>query len=113
MIHELKILPQYFEAVLSGDKTFEVRSVADRTFSCGDNLRLREFDPEMHNRSASGYSGREITVQVTYVLDGIEYKGEPAVVMSIFTLRDDHQMIKEAMGQGLVTDFRDEIIKRG
>lgn len=63
MIHELKILPKYLEAILSGDKSFEVRSIVDRSFNAGDELRLREFDPEMHNRSASGYSGREVTVR--------------------------------------------------
>lgn len=108
MRHDLKILPKYFEAVLSGDKTFEVRSIADRTFNCGDELRLREFDPEMHNRSASGYSGREATVKVTYVLTGIEYKGEPAVVMSIFILKERDEVAVKAIG-----DFRDDLIKRG
>lgn len=87
MKHDLKILPKYFEDVLSGDKTFEVRSVKDRSFAPGDELRLREFDPEMHNRSASGYSGREVTVKVTYVLPGIQYKGDEAVVMSVFIMR--------------------------
>lgn len=43
MRHELKILPEYFEAILSGDKSFEVRSTVDRTFNPSDELRLREW----------------------------------------------------------------------
>ena len=44
MIHELKIFPEYFEAVISGKKSFEIRK-ADRPFAVGDILALNEFDP--------------------------------------------------------------------
>ena len=39
-IIELKILPEYFEAVKSGKKTFELRK-NDRDFCVGDILILR------------------------------------------------------------------------
>lgn len=39
MIHELKILPEYFEAVTSGRKQFEIRK-NDRDFKVGDQLIL-------------------------------------------------------------------------
>jgi len=45
MKHCLKIWPQYYEAVASGDKTFEVR-VNDRNFQRGDLVELRYFDPD-------------------------------------------------------------------
>ncbi len=45
MIHELKILPKYFNAVISGEKTFEIRK-NDRPFHKGDLLALNEFDGE-------------------------------------------------------------------
>ncbi len=45
MRHELKIWPQYYEAVAGGEKTFEVR-VNDRNFQRGDEVELRYFDPE-------------------------------------------------------------------
>ena len=63
MKHELKIWPAYFEAVLSGNKTFEYR-YNDRAFSVGDVLLLREY-----NTYKKEYSGREIEVTVTYILD--------------------------------------------
>ena len=40
MEHELKIYPKYFEDVISGKKTFEVRK-NDRKFNIGDILILR------------------------------------------------------------------------
>ena len=42
-VHELKILPQYYEAVANGSKTFEVRK-NDRRFQKGDTVRLREWE---------------------------------------------------------------------
>ena len=36
MQHNLKILRCYFEPVLSGDKTFEIRDNSDRGFQKGD-----------------------------------------------------------------------------
>ncbi|WP_331384989.1 DUF3850 domain-containing protein [Bacillus badius] len=44
MKHELKIYPQYFKAVVSGKKSFEIRK-NDRDFKVGDTLLLHEFDP--------------------------------------------------------------------
>ncbi len=47
MSHELKIWPQYYEAVKNGSKTFEVRE-NDRAYQKGDTVRLRNYDPK-HN----------------------------------------------------------------
>jgi ASC-1-like (ASCH) protein len=58
--HTLRILPEYFEAVKDGRKTFEIR-LNDRGYNVGDSLVLQEF--------ASGlYSGDQIIVNVTDVL---------------------------------------------
>ncbi len=56
----LKIKPVYFEAVLSGEKTFEIRKYSDG-FAVNDILILKEFS------TTYGYTGREIKVFVTYV----------------------------------------------
>lgn len=61
-IHELKTWPKYYEAVVSGAKTFEARK-NDRNFKEGDLLRLREWDP-----CTQTYSGRCSTYRAAYVL---------------------------------------------
>lgn len=66
MLHELKTWPTPFEAILEGRKTYELR-VDDRNYQVGDTLQLREWDGK------SGYSGRTITVSVTYKTSGGEW----------------------------------------
>jgi hypothetical protein len=44
MTHELKSTPDFFKAIRSGHKTFEIRE-NDRNFKVGDVLVLREFIP--------------------------------------------------------------------
>jgi hypothetical protein len=61
VIHELKSWPQQFEAVAVCRKFHEVR-VYDRPFEVGDELLLREWDPE-----TKLYSGRTCRVKVTYI----------------------------------------------
>ncbi len=62
-VHELKTWPRFFDALLDGRKTAEVRK-NDRAFAEGDDLHLREWDP-----TAKSYTGREITMRVTYITD--------------------------------------------
>lgn len=59
---EKKILPEYFEKVLSGEKNFELR-LADWRCDAGDILVLKEWNP-----NTSLYSGRKILKKVGYVL---------------------------------------------
>lgn len=61
MRHELKIWPEFFEAVVTHRKTHELRR-NDRFFAVGDRLRLREWEPV-----TSVYSGREVEAEVTYM----------------------------------------------
>lgn len=77
MIHALKTLPEYFEAVRKGDKTFEIRK-DDRDFRVGDYLALNEWDGEK-------YTGRSQLVKVRYILDPNEVMTCAAgyVIMSI------------------------------
>lgn len=78
MIHELKILPQYYRAVLEKRKTFEVRK-NDRHFAVGDGVCLREYDP----LSKNGYTGRVWYGDITYILNDPLYCKCGYVVMSI------------------------------
>ena len=60
MIHELKTLPKYFNAVCDGKKTFEVRK-DDRNFQIDDTLVLLR-----HENGASQRA--ECDVTITYIL---------------------------------------------
>lgn len=61
MEHELKIYPQYFGAVISGKKTFEIRK-NDRKYSVGDVLLLKEWDNIQ-------YTGREVKANIIYMIN--------------------------------------------
>ena len=73
--HYIKILPEYFKAIESGEKTFEVR-LNDRNFQKGDILHLQE-------RSYGEYTGRVIECEVTYILDNPNFCKEGYVIMAI------------------------------
>lgn len=60
--HELKCWPQFFSAIADGRKRHDLRRSHDRDFAVGDQLRLREFDPD-----ADLYTGRVQTVEITYI----------------------------------------------
>jgi hypothetical protein len=74
--HELKTFPDFFNAILSGDKKFELR-YDDRGFRAGDTLILREYDKK------GGYSGRKIEAYITYILSGLPWLQNNYVAMSI------------------------------
>ena len=77
MIHELKTLPEYFEAVINGEKTFEVRKF-DRPFHKGDLLALNEYDPKR-----KCYTGRSCLVYIDYLLTDTEYVRKDYVILGI------------------------------
>lgn len=80
MTHDLKCWNEPFEAMLNGRKTFEWRR-DDRGYSVGDTLMLREWHPE-----ANAYSGRAVSVKVTYLLRGAFNIPPGYVVMSVMRL---------------------------
>ena len=66
MRHELKIKPEYFQAVWDGKKKAELRK-DDRDYHVGDVLILYEWNGEE-------YTGSAIAVRVTHILrDCAEY----------------------------------------
>ena len=75
MIHELKIYPENFKAVISGKKTFEIRK-NDRMFREGDLLALNEFDGQH-------YTGNSCLVFIDYILDNPDFCKKDMVVMAI------------------------------
>lgn len=66
MVHSLKILPKYFEAVTNGWKRFEIRK-NDRNFKVRDTLILKEWEDK--------YLGPEIIVGVNYILKDTDFEG--------------------------------------
>ena len=62
MTHELKILPEYYLAVTSHLKEFEIRK-NDRDYHVGDVLILREWNGEH-------YTGRTVTKTIKYIFVG-------------------------------------------
>ena len=70
-VHELKILPEYYKAIESGRKIFEVRK-NDRDFKVGDTVILREWDRD--------YTGNELKA---YILDDKNYCKEGYVIFGI------------------------------
>ena len=72
--HQLKTWPSYFQAVWTGEKTFEIR-YDDRGYQRGDTVVLREWDRDWpcecesnrHDGPCAKYTGREIRARVGYV----------------------------------------------
>ncbi len=75
MIHELKTYPEHFSAVISGEKTFEIRK-NDRPYHKGDLLALNEFDGQY-------YTGNSCLVFIDYILDNPDFCKKDMVVMAI------------------------------
>lgn len=59
--HTLKLLPEFWEAVKRGDKTFEIRK-NDRGFQVGDSLIIQEW-------TGKEYTGWYMVADVTYLTD--------------------------------------------
>ena len=60
--HYLKTIQPYFDESKKGNKKFEFRK-NDRDFQVGDEVFLREYDPETNI-----YSGNVMKANITYVL---------------------------------------------
>lgn len=61
-IHELKIWPEFYEAIESCVKTFDLRK-DDRGYEINDGLRFREWDPRTEQ-----YTGYELSRTIVYIL---------------------------------------------
>jgi hypothetical protein len=80
-IHHLKTEAAYWDAVADGSKTFELR-VNDRNYAVGDGLVLYRLD----DKGAVELPPRTLHCVVTYLLDGMDWRGVLDVVLSISTV---------------------------
>lgn len=74
VVHDLKTLHPFFQAIWEGKKTFEIRK-DDRGFEVGDVVRLRETTTTEDN---PGYTGRTIFAVVSYLTT---YEQQPGYVV--------------------------------
>lgn len=82
MKHYLKIIPEFFNAIISEKKKFEVR-LNDRDYKVNDILYLKEFDAQTWE-----YTGRVCECLVSYIMTNCEfsYISDKYVIMSITLL---------------------------
>lgn len=91
--HELKCWPVFFEAIRIGKKRFEVRN---GTFDEGDELFLREYDPD----TVGGYyTGRQMICDVTFVQTGRPFLPDGLSVLSIQMWIFGNDVIDEIRGK--------------
>lgn len=74
IIHNLKCWPEFFNAILRGDKTFDIR-FNDRDFRSGQEIVLKEWVPNdiEHSDRSPGYTGRILHRKINYTLTGEQF----------------------------------------
>ncbi len=80
--HQLKILPEYFQAVIEGKKKAELRT-NDRDFKVGDYLLLAEW-----NSGADEYTGRKIILGISDITQ-CDFATPNLVMISFFDPCDE------------------------
>ena len=78
VIHSLKCWPVYYRAILSGDKTFDIRRGNDRIYQVGDCVDLLEWDPE-----TMAYTGAHALRRISYVMHGAPLLPDDAWVFAL------------------------------
>jgi len=85
MIHKLKTIQPYFDEVVKGIKTFELRE-NDRNFKVGDRLDLFEGDEQVDDINKRE-NKNHVHKYISYILEGGNYGLENGYV--ILALSDD------------------------
>jgi hypothetical protein len=75
--HNLKVWPGFYDALESGEKTFELRH-DDRGYRAGDVLLLREWSP-----NSGEYTGRQMRRKVSYIISGLWGLQQNVVCMAL------------------------------
>jgi uncharacterized protein YqfB (UPF0267 family) len=61
-LHILKSWSMFFQDIVTGQRTSDIRSKIDRRFVVGDLMELNEFDPVKFV-----YTGKQAVVQISYI----------------------------------------------
>lgn len=69
MLHELKIKKSFADAIVSGDKTFEIRN-NDRGFQKGDLIKFKVIPDEIDSEPIINHFLEKPTYIITYILSG-------------------------------------------
>ena len=94
-IHILKSWTMFFQDILLGIRTSDIRWTGDRRFKVGDYLRLNEWDPVVMK-----YTGRSTTVQITYIQTN---KSNPCAI-SDKALADDYAVLSIKLAELPIQD---------
>ncbi len=93
MKHELKIHPQYYCRVADGSKTFELRN-NDRGFQPGDEVILKEWDPEASNSTGIASKGYTDNPPLHFIIGYVLVLDSSQVIFSL--LPPPKQPVKKA-----------------
>lgn len=101
MIHELKTHSEYYQQVIKGNKTFEVRK-NDRGFKLGDTLKLIEV-----NEKTLKPTGATAIYQITYIFQGGNYGVSPEyVILAIRPGIGNIADVEDMSGAAQVSDWQ-------
>lgn len=84
VVHTLKSWTLFYDDILSGIRTSDIRCTDDRRFMIGDQMELKEFDPVKFE-----YTGRKQLVEITYVQTN---KSNPCAI-SNDALKDNYAVL--------------------
>lgn len=99
--HHCKIQKQYLDAIISGSKRFEVRlDDRDPRYEVGDILELCEFEDEI-------YTGRNYSVEITYILRDSEYVKEGYCILSLGQIIVENTVIEGIDNQTITMPLDD------
>lgn len=87
MIHDLKILKSFADAIISGDKTFEIRK-KEREYQKDDKIKFYVLDDQTHESCYHPIMNK--LYEITYILSGWGIK-EDFVVFSIKEAADGNK----------------------
>ncbi|PAD38651.1 hypothetical protein CHH53_10390 [Terribacillus sp. 7520-G] len=104
--HKLKILEKYYNDILNGTKTFEIRK-NDRNFQVGDVLSLHVWDPEENEFK----SGIKADVRIVYITDFEQKEGYVVLGIDLLNAEESFEELGDTVlyrGPGEIKIFLDD-----